>query len=257
MVGPTRQRSGAFDPAFVFIVLFPLLIISLSYELLSGERERGTLAMLLSQPIRQTDLAVGKAGARFAWVAAVTLSLALLGLAAGGVSLSQPGALLHALVYVLTLLCWGGVWFAAALWVNSRHGTSASNALALVGAWLIVVIIVPGLIKLAVDTVYPAPSSMELVHTAREAGLDAEKTLTNLKGRHDRDTSTQDYKAQMIASEELLASRLEPVLDAHRERQEQRSTVLNLLAYLSPAMVAEQGLAQQRAPMARHPWQER
>jgi ABC-2 type transport system permease protein len=53
MSGPTRRMTGAFDLAFLFVVLFPLVIIALSYELLSGERERGTLAMLLSQPVSQ------------------------------------------------------------------------------------------------------------------------------------------------------------------------------------------------------------
>ena len=44
MSGPTRLMTGAFDLGFLFVFLFPLVVIALSYELLSGERERGTLA---------------------------------------------------------------------------------------------------------------------------------------------------------------------------------------------------------------------
>ena len=80
MSAPTRLRTGAFDPAFLFVVLFPLVIIALSYELLSGERERGTLAMLLSQPVSQRALVLGKAGARAIALCGVTLLFAVLGL---------------------------------------------------------------------------------------------------------------------------------------------------------------------------------
>jgi ABC-2 type transport system permease protein len=214
----------------------------MSYELLSGERERGTLAMLLSQPVRQTDLAVGKATARFTLVALATFVLASLGLLAAGVDFTVSGAALHASIYLATLLCWAGVWFAAAVWVNSRQGSSANNALSLVGAWLLVVVIVPGLVNLAVDTALPAPSSMELVHEAREAGLDIEKDLSVLKGRHDQDTTDANYKAKVAASEDLLTERLSPLMAQHREQQEHRAQVLNLLGFLSPAMLVQLSL---------------
>ena len=48
MIGPTRMAGGAFDAAF-FVVLFPLVVIGLSYELLSGERERGLQCSYLSR----------------------------------------------------------------------------------------------------------------------------------------------------------------------------------------------------------------
>ena len=52
MNAPTRLLTGAFDLAFLFVVLFPLVVIGLSYELLSGERARGTLPCLCHSPYR-------------------------------------------------------------------------------------------------------------------------------------------------------------------------------------------------------------
>ena len=92
MIGPTRMAGGAFDAAFFFVVLFPLVVIGLSYELLSGERERGTLAMLLSQPVSQLGLIVGKALSRFLLLCGVTFVCALLGLLVSGASLSSSVA---------------------------------------------------------------------------------------------------------------------------------------------------------------------
>ncbi|MGL5005185.1 MAG: ABC transporter permease, partial [Casimicrobium sp.] len=48
---PWNLLSGRFDLAFVIVVLMPLAILALCYNLLSGEREQGTLRLLLAQPI--------------------------------------------------------------------------------------------------------------------------------------------------------------------------------------------------------------
>ena len=75
---PTNLLAGRFDLGFVTVFLFPLLILAMSYNLISAEREQGTLAMALAQPVRLRTLAMGKAAFR----AAVVLTLAI-GLAKG------------------------------------------------------------------------------------------------------------------------------------------------------------------------------
>ncbi|HEV7443610.1 MAG TPA: ABC transporter permease subunit, partial [Steroidobacteraceae bacterium] len=73
---PHRLLIGRFDAAFVVVFLMPLLIIALTYALLAGERERGTLALLLAQPLSLRSLFAGKLAPR------VLLVLALFGLLA-------------------------------------------------------------------------------------------------------------------------------------------------------------------------------
>ena len=53
---PTNLLAGSFDVAFVIVFLYPLLILALGYNLLSGEKESGILALTLSQPIRLRGL---------------------------------------------------------------------------------------------------------------------------------------------------------------------------------------------------------
>jgi ABC-2 type transport system permease protein len=48
---PVNLVFGAFDLAFVLAFLLPLLVIALSFNLISGEREQGTLALQQAQPI--------------------------------------------------------------------------------------------------------------------------------------------------------------------------------------------------------------
>lgn len=242
MSGPTRLATGAFDPAFLFVVLFPLVIIALSYELLSGERERGTLAMLLSQPVTQRGLVLGKAGARAIALCGVTLVFAVLGLVVGGADLGSAAAWLHVGLYAGILIAWALFWFAAAVAVNAFGGTSARNALMLVGLWLVLVVVVPGLVHVAVDTAYPPPSRIELVHEARASAQEVEQKLSGLEGRHDMNTKTKDYAQRVVAVQEELARRSAPVIGALREQLQHRQDVADILRFLSPALVVQGAL---------------
>ena len=242
MSGPTRLMTGAFDPTFLFVVLFPLVIIALSYELLSGERERGTLAMLLSQPVTQQALVFGKAGARVVALCAVTLFFAFVGLLVGGANFSAPGAGLHITLYALILVAWALFWFAAAIAVNAWGTTSARNALLLVGMWLILVVVVPGLLRVVVDTVYPPPSRIELLHEAREAAQEAEKELDGLTGTHGTTPKADDYAKRVATVQDELARRSAPVLTELRDQLRKRQAVSSALRFASPAVVVQLAL---------------
>ncbi len=242
MSGPTRLMTGAFDPAFLFVVLFPLVVIALSYELLSGERERGTLAMLLSQPVSQGALVAGKASARAIALCSVTLIFALVGLLVAGAELGTATAWLHVLLYALVLIAWALFWFAAAVAVNAWGHSSARNALLLVGVWLLLVVVVPGLVHVALDAVYPPPSRIELLHEARESAQDVEQKLTGLQGRHDVDVRAKGFARKMVDVEQELARRSEPVLKALREQLHRRQQVIDTLRFVSPAIVVQLAL---------------
>ena len=242
MSGPTRLMTGAFDPAFLFIVLFPLVIIALSFELLSGERERGTLAMLLSQPVSQGDLVMGKAAARAAGLSGLTLGFALIGLVVGGADLSSGASWLAAGLYCLILVAWALFWFAAAVAVNAWGSSSARNALSLVGIWLVLVVLIPGVVHVSVDAADPAPSQIELMHTTREAAQNEEKSLVGMQGRHDQDTGTQDYAQKMADLQERLAASSTPVVAEARAQAAKRESLVSSLQYLSPAMVVRSAL---------------
>jgi len=242
MAGPTRLMTGAFDLGFLFVVLFPLVVIALSYELLSGERERGTLAMLLSQPVSQRALVLGKAGARAIALCGVTLGFALLGLIVAGADLSSADAWLHVGLFAGVLIGWALFWFSASVLINSFGGTSARNALQLVGLWLVLVIVVPGLVHVAVDTLHPPPSKIELLHEAREASQEVEGKLRGLEGRHDVDDKAKDFKQKVVAVQEELAKRSEPVLHEMQAQLRSRQDLVNSLRFVSPAILVQLAL---------------
>jgi len=230
---------GAFDPAFFFVVLFPLVVIALSYELLSGERERGTLAMLLSQPVSQVGLIVGKATARFLLLCAVTLTCGIVGLVLGGAELGSGAAWAQVGLYLALLFGWGAFWFALSIWVNAGGGASAKNALTLVGFWLIFVVVVPGLSDVLVDTLYPPPSQVELLHEAREASKEVREKLDALEGRHDINPKQGKTARAIVEVEEALLERAEPILAEVKEQMRTRNAFLERLRFVSPALLVQ------------------
>ena len=242
---PTRRMSGAFDLAFVFVFLLPLVILALTYDLLAGERERGTLGLVLSQPISLSTFILGKAAQRAALLIAVVLSLGLLGPALSGGGLSGESAPVRVALYAGLLVAYSAFWFAAAVAVNAWGRSSAGNALALVGLWLGLVVVIPGLVSVAIDAVHPAPSRVELVNLARAAASEAEAQASAIEGDHGEDRARvgSDRSARRAVDvQEDLERRVQPVVDAFRDQLSRQQRLVDRARFLSPAIVLHEGL---------------
>jgi ABC-2 type transport system permease protein len=239
MSGPTRQMTGAFDLAFVFVFLLPLLIIALTYDLLAGERERGTLALVLSQPVSLATFVLGKTFQRALVVVGITVALAVLALLASAEGLTTGEGLVRGALYLAALVAYAAFWFAAAVAVNSRGRTSAGNALALVGLWLALVVAVPGLVRVVVETIYPPPSRVELVNLAREAASEIEEELTALEGQHGAPAAGG---ARLLEVQAELDRRVQPVVEGFRRQLAAQQSLVNRLRFLSPAILLNEAL---------------
>jgi ABC-2 type transport system permease protein len=175
---PHRLLTGPFDLAFVVIYLYPLMILALSYHLLSQEKEQGTLALLLSQPLRLRDVVVGKVCVRALLFVALVAGVAVLGLLVAGTSALRVTTLARFGLWVAVVTAYGGVWFALAVWVASFGRGSSTNAMVLAGLWLVLVILLPALFNLAATTLYPVPSRVEMIQAMRDASCWPSSTST-------------------------------------------------------------------------------
>jgi len=238
---PLKQSNGPFDLAFVFVFLLPLIVIALSYDLLSGERERGTLSLVLSQPITLTTFVLGKGLQRAALLLLLVLVLGLLAPIAAGASITAPGAPLRLLLYLLLLSLYSMFWLALAVFVNSWGRSSAANALTLVGFWLALLVVLPGLASVAVDTIYPSPSRVELVNLARAATTDAESRTAAVEGDHGKRPPTSARRS--MAMQAALEKQIGPVLMRFREQHRRQQAMVDKLRFLSPAIMLNEGLS--------------
>lgn len=159
---PELALLGRLDFAFVLVYLAPLFVIALLYDLVSAERAAGRLGSLLALPGAQRlwlRRALLRAGLVFACLAVPVTA----GAWASGIS---AGVLLLVLaVTAAYVLFWTGL----ALWVAGRGWPSATNAVALVGCWAVLTLVLPTLVHMAITRAVPAHQGAELMLAQREA----------------------------------------------------------------------------------------
>lgn len=240
---PVNLVFGAFDLAFVLAFLLPLLVIALSFNLISGEREQGTLALQQAQPITASTLFFQKMLARFALLGGLTLVVTLPALAWSGVSLASSAAWTTAGVAVLYSL----FWFLVALGVNLRGGSSAQNALLCIGAWLAFVLVVPAVVNMVSQKIHPVPSRAGFQTAMRDLDnqLEAnrEKRLDdfyrqhpNLTRKPEAEKDWKDWNRENFAlknGEKRLKDSLE---QAYSDKAKRQADFADGLTLFSPAL---------------------
>lgn len=249
---PLNLLAGRFDFAFVIIYLFPLLILALSYNLLSAEKEQGTLQMLLAQPVSLGKFALGKIGIRAVVILGLALLFSLVGVLLSGVSLTDGGALPRIILWVAVVALYGAFWFALAVSVNAFGKSSATNATALAALWLLFVLIIPALLNLIVTAAHPVPSRVELVQATRRAANEAEEQGSRLLAQYFQDhpellPGNQEInfrnQAQIYyAVQREVARRVEPLLTRYDEQLAKQQRLANLYRFLSPAIITQDAL---------------
>lgn len=180
---PAHLLGGGFDTAFVVVYVLPLLILATGYDVLSGERERGTLALIASTSASLPVVLAGKLLVRaggLALAAVATLAVLL----APSITVGGLAALAG---MVLAVALYATFWASVCLFVNALGRDSAFNAVALVMTWGVLLVVGPAAINALAQVLYPAPARSELVLAVREAAVDAER---------DRDAAEARYREE-------------------------------------------------------------
>ncbi len=245
---PLNLQTGSLDVAFVVIFLLPIFILAMTYDLLSSEKERGTLAMILAHPISLRELLASKIVARAAVVLSVIAGLGLLALLAVGTALDQPQTWLRFGGWLVVTLLYGVFWFALAVLVNVYGSSSATNGTILAGAWLILVVIVPTLVSLLATTIYPAPSRMDLIVAAREAQTANEKSMQQTLDRFyadhleivpTGDERAMDFLTLSQANAASIEKALLPLYERFREQTSRQERLVQRFQFASPAIMMQ------------------
>ncbi|KFE36560.1 ABC transporter permease [Thioclava atlantica] len=124
------------------VYLIPLIALLMSYDALSGEVERGTLALTFATPARRWELFVAKFVAQTAAVgAAITIGFAIAGGAIGAVyGLSAEGLAAWARL-VGSGFALGAVFVAIGLALSAAAGRTANAAAFAIACWLLLVVL--------------------------------------------------------------------------------------------------------------------
>jgi len=174
---PSGTVIGAFDLAFVPIYVYPLLILGLAYNIVSADREAGILPLVGAQPL-----------AFRRWLAARTIGRG----AVVGLGL-LPSLIVTAIAIpewssevVLRLTLWGVAvllyclfWLGVAIAVSVRTASASVSAVVATAAWLIVVMVVPGLVSIAGPFLTPPATRIAYANEERAASLDLNPRVDN------------------------------------------------------------------------------
>jgi ABC-2 type transport system permease protein len=255
---PVKLLIGPFDPAFVLLYLFPLLILGLTFNLVATEREDGTLRLLLSQPVSLRALLLRRAVVRGAVIGAA-------GIVIGGVSLAATHPVQGEASVLRLAMCLAGValyglfWMGLAFWVNVWGRSPAANALVVFGAWIALALVIPALAAVTSTFLFPVPSRAGFIDFERATRLELynatptpeEKEardaalLAALFSRHPelRNTAGLNRGRLLNAAQgeehELRLAALERQFQEQRIRQR---ALVRAFGILSPTMLLEDGL---------------
>lgn len=249
---PHRLLVGRFDLAFVLIYLYPLLILGITYNMLSSEKEQGTLALALSQPVSLGLLMTGKVALRALVLIGIVVGFSVLALLGSGAGLAAPGATTRLSLWVLAVAGYGAVWFALAVLVASLGRSSATNATILASIWLVLVVMLPSLFNLLVTTVYPVPSRVEMVQAVREASDAANAAGSKLLAAYYEDhpelatgdaaQAMNDFNVVRVAVNDDVERRVRPVIDRFERQVWNQQQAIDRLKFLSPAVLLQDAL---------------
>lgn len=248
---PLALTFGTFDLALVLTFLLPLFVIALSFNLISGERTLGTLPILLAQPVEPKRIFAQKMLARFSLLTALMLLVFWTALIALGVSLNDPGLWQStALVVLYTFF-----WFAIALAINLANQSSAFNALACIGIWLLLVIIIPAMVNMAVEKVAPIQPRAAYLNALREADRNIKakedsiltafyKTRPDLSRKPDEQKTDRDWWTEIFVMQDFEQGLKASIEQDYEQQVDAQASLAHALMGCSPALSFQYQLTQ-------------
>ncbi|GAA0550945.1 DUF3526 domain-containing protein [Chitinophaga japonensis] len=149
---PEHLQTGNFDGAFLLVYLLPLMAICLSYNLLSQEKEQGTLSLFVVQKGNITGALLLRLLLRYLMLMAAIVLISLAGVL---LAVPQQGFPWR------DFLAWTGVaaaymalWMGIIWFILSWNASAAVNIIAMLGAWLLLLVVIPAATRLTTDSRY-------------------------------------------------------------------------------------------------------
>ena len=243
------------DWVFIVLYFYSLLAILLTFDLVSGQRELRTLPLVLAQSVSRGALLLGSyLGTLLTLLPTLLIGYLIFLLAAsvtGVWTLSGDDGIRLLVIFMLSLLFVSSIALFGVLASASFERSSASLTAAFL-AWAMITVVVPGVGKLAVHLLVPAPSFKDLqtrVGTARAEyktklpavwSMDIERIVKRpglTPGQ--REQALDKYQSEILdADKEAIAwykSNLRRLRAEYLARHQHRSGLVRRLEMLSPS----------------------
>ncbi|MEP3371387.1 MAG: DUF3526 domain-containing protein [Maribacter dokdonensis] len=160
---PSLLMSGNLDLGFVIIYLFPLVLIAMTFNLYSEEKELGTWRILAAQTSGKAQFLFKKLLIRILFVFGVLIFLMILASTILQIPMNANFWAIF-LLSVLYILFWSALCF----WMVSFLKNSSFNALALISIWVVLTILFPALVNNYVINTYQVPEALDAMVEQRD-----------------------------------------------------------------------------------------
>ncbi|MDD8026554.1 MAG: ABC transporter permease [Acidobacteriota bacterium] len=153
------------DLTFIVVILFSLAGIVFSYDSVCGEREDGTLKLMLANGVPRAKILLGKivggtATLLIPFLIATLLSLFIILL---NPRVAWKGADFGALALILLgTIVYLALFAVLGTLISARHRSSASSIMTSLFVWVVMVLVIPNLSPYAASFFRPAPSQIKV-----------------------------------------------------------------------------------------------
>ncbi|WP_207424845.1 DUF3526 domain-containing protein [Desertivirga brevis] len=179
IANPEKLLAGNFDLSFVLVYLFPLLIIAFSYNILSEDTDRGVLPVIRSQAFPVKTVVLYRLLFYFILLTGTAFLLSMVGFISD--SSMNFDRLNLAVFWLIIILIYFLFWFSLMFILISLKKNTGWNAMAGIGTWLLILILIPALLNILISLSMPLNSSV-LSSISRRAGVfDEEKDENHIK----------------------------------------------------------------------------
>jgi ABC-type transport system involved in multi-copper enzyme maturation permease subunit len=242
-INPMIKRLTELDWSFIIGIVMSFVAILFTFDSISGERERGTLALVMSNAVPKGVVLFGKFLGAFITLAipmllGMLLSLLIVNLS-GSISLAS-GEWARIGFIVLISFFYVSIFIGLGLTISSRLGSNTSLLASLL-IWVVLVVLAPNTLGAIVSTLRKAPSVSE-VKRQKDAILEEIDEGFDSKGRF-RFGSPSDkppnekalrHWADYITEKTEAESKFD---DAHLARQFAQIDFARKILRISPAII--------------------
>lgn len=162
-------RFGRLTPAAVLGLLLPLFVVAAGFASVSGERERGTLRLLLAQGATPGQIMGGKVLGIGALAVTAALPVGLASAAFVAVGDADQPSVTRLLALAAGHAAYLAGWVLLTVWISSRKASSRAALAQLVAIWVALCVAAPRLGASLATALHPIPSRAQFTAQVEEA----------------------------------------------------------------------------------------
>ena len=224
------------DMGYVVNVVISLLALLLTFDAICGEKEEGTLRLMLANSVPRDIILVGKwLGGYIALVVPFLIAVAagfLLSLFFTDLSLDADAWMRAGSLLLLSLL-YISVFFTLGVLISTFNHRSSTALMASLFVWVFIVLTIPNVVPILARQIAGIPSLGEL--DGRRAAVENEQWRQMRQRMRDESISDEERRSMFRESRENVAREWERIQDEYENKIDKQIDLAQVLSRISPS----------------------